>query len=35
MAFQAGYVTFMALINPKLGSFNVTDKGLTVTKALL
>jgi cellulose synthase (UDP-forming) len=32
MAFQAGYVTFMALINPKLGSFNVTDKGLTVTK---
>ena len=32
MAFQAGYVTIMALINPKLGSFNVTDKGLTVTK---
>ncbi len=32
MAFQAGYVTFMALVNPKLGSFNVTDKGLTVTK---
>jgi cellulose synthase (UDP-forming) len=32
MAFQAGYVTLMALINPKLGSFNVTDKGLTVTK---
>lgn len=32
MAFQAGYVTFMALINPSLGSFNVTDKGLTVTK---
>jgi len=32
MAFQAGYVTFMALINPKLGSFNVTDKGLSVTK---
>jgi cellulose synthase (UDP-forming) len=32
MSFQAGYVTLMALINPKLGSFNVTDKGLTVTK---
>jgi cellulose synthase (UDP-forming) len=32
MSFQAGIVTFLALINPKLGSFNVTDKGLTVTK---
>ncbi|MGQ4647085.1 UDP-forming cellulose synthase catalytic subunit [Lyngbya aestuarii] len=32
MAFQAGYVTLMALINPNLGSFNVTDKGLIVTK---
>ncbi len=32
MSFQAGYVTLMALINPKLGSFNVTDKGLSVTK---
>jgi len=32
MAFQAGFVTLMALINPKLGSFNVTDKGLSVTK---
>ncbi|HAA30488.1 MAG TPA: cellulose synthase catalytic subunit (UDP-forming) [Cyanobacteria bacterium UBA8553] len=32
MAFQAGYVTLMALINPRLGSFNVTDKGLSVTK---
>jgi cellulose synthase (UDP-forming) len=32
MAFQAGYVTLMALINPKLGSFNVTDKGLSVTE---
>lgn len=32
MAFQAGYVTLMAMINPNLGSFNVTDKGLTVTK---
>ncbi len=32
MAFQTGYVTLMALINPKLGSFNVTDKGVSVTK---
>lgn len=32
MAFQDGIVTFMALLNPKLGSFNVTDKGLSVTK---
>jgi cellulose synthase (UDP-forming) len=32
MAYQSGIVTFMALINPKLGSFNVTDKGLVVTK---
>ncbi len=32
MSFHAGIVTFMALINPKLGSFNVTDKGLIVTK---
>lgn len=32
MAFQDGIVTFMALINPKLGSFNVTDKGVKVTK---
>jgi cellulose synthase (UDP-forming) len=32
MSFQAGMVTFLALVNPKLGSFNVTDKGLTVTK---
>ncbi|MEM9006006.1 MAG: UDP-forming cellulose synthase catalytic subunit [Cyanobacteria bacterium P01_F01_bin.86] len=32
MSFQAGIVTILALINPKLGSFNVTDKGLTVTK---
>lgn len=32
MAFQDGLVTFMALINPKLGSFNVTDKGLQVTR---
>lgn len=32
MSFQAGIVTLLALINPKLGKFNVTDKGLTVTK---
>ena len=32
LSFHAGIVTFMALINPKLGSFNVTDKGLIVTK---
>jgi cellulose synthase (UDP-forming) len=32
MSFQAGIVTMMALINPSLGSFNVTDKGLTVTE---
>lgn len=32
MSFHAGIVTFLALVNPKLGSFNVTDKGLSVTK---
>ncbi|KAM3089712.1 UDP-forming cellulose synthase catalytic subunit [Phormidesmis sp. 146-35] len=32
MSFHAGLVTLLALINPKLGSFNVTDKGLSVTK---
>jgi cellulose synthase (UDP-forming) len=32
MAYQTGIVTLMALINPKLGSFNVTDKGQMVTK---
>ncbi|MFZ4674442.1 MAG: UDP-forming cellulose synthase catalytic subunit [Nodosilinea sp.] len=32
MAFQDGLVTFMALVNPKLGSFNVTNKGLQVSK---
>jgi cellulose synthase (UDP-forming) len=32
MAFQAGWVTLMALINPKLGTFNVTDKGVNITK---
>lgn len=32
MSFQAGIVTVLAIINPKLGSFNVTDKGLSVTE---
>lgn len=32
MSFQAGIVTLLALVNPKLGSFNVTDKGMSVTK---
>ncbi|MEO1209256.1 MAG: UDP-forming cellulose synthase catalytic subunit [Cyanobacteria bacterium J06638_20] len=32
MAFHDGIVTLLALINPKLGKFNVTDKGQTVTK---
>ncbi|NMF84914.1 UDP-forming cellulose synthase catalytic subunit [Nodosilinea sp. P-1105] len=32
MAFQDGLVTFMALVNPKMGRFNVTDKGLQVSK---
>ncbi len=32
MSFQAGIVTLLALVNPKLGSFNVTDKGLQVTE---
>jgi cellulose synthase (UDP-forming) len=32
MAYQSGIVTMMALINPSLGSFNVTDKGIQVTK---
>lgn len=32
LAFQDGLVTFMALLNPKLGSFNVTEKGMQVTK---
>ncbi|MEO1123167.1 MAG: UDP-forming cellulose synthase catalytic subunit [Cyanobacteria bacterium J06635_15] len=30
LSFQAGLVTLFALVNPQLGSFNVTDKGLTV-----
>lgn len=32
MSFQAGLVTLLALVNPKLGSFNVTDKGVSVTQ---
>jgi cellulose synthase (UDP-forming) len=32
LAFQEGLVTFLAVLNPKLGKFNVTDKGLSVTK---
>ncbi|WP_017325064.1 glycosyltransferase family 2 protein [Synechococcus sp. PCC 7336] len=32
LAFQTAYVTFMAVINPSLGSFNVTDKGMLVTQ---
>lgn len=32
MAFQSGWVTLLALINPKLGSFNVTDKGVNISK---
>jgi cellulose synthase (UDP-forming) len=32
MAFQTGWVTMLALFNPKLGSFNVTDKGSNISK---
>ncbi|MDJ0732811.1 MAG: UDP-forming cellulose synthase catalytic subunit [Nostocaceae cyanobacterium] len=32
MSFQAGWVTLLALINPKMGSFNVTDKGGYITE---
>lgn len=32
MSFQAGIVTLLAIVNPSLGSFNVTAKGLTVDK---
>ncbi|MGF1567366.1 MAG: UDP-forming cellulose synthase catalytic subunit [Nodosilinea sp.] len=32
MSFQAGIVTLLALINPRLGSFNVTAKGITVNQ---
>jgi cellulose synthase (UDP-forming) len=32
LSFYTAIVTFMALLNPKMGSFNVTDKGMSVTK---
>lgn len=32
MSFQAGIVTLLALINPRMGQFNVTSKGLVVDK---
>jgi cellulose synthase (UDP-forming) len=32
MAFQNGIVTMMAVFNPKLGQFNVTDKGTKVDR---
>ncbi|MGJ3251857.1 MAG: glycosyltransferase family 2 protein [Elainellaceae cyanobacterium] len=32
LSFQAGIVTILALVNPRLGSFNVTSKGLVVNK---
>ncbi|MBE9182395.1 UDP-forming cellulose synthase catalytic subunit [Oculatella sp. LEGE 06141] len=32
LAFHNGIVTSLALINPKLGKFNVTDKGVSVTQ---
>jgi cellulose synthase (UDP-forming) len=32
LSFYTGVVTLMALINPRMGSFNVTSKGLSVTK---
>ncbi len=32
LSFQAGIVTLLALVNPKLGSFNVTAKGLVVNQ---
>ncbi|MEO0684894.1 MAG: glycosyltransferase family 2 protein, partial [Cyanobacteria bacterium J06649_11] len=31
MSFQVGWVTLLALINPNLGTFNVTDKGINVS----
>ena len=31
MAFQDGFVTLMAVLNPSLGKFNVTAKGLSVS----
>ena len=32
LSFQAGIVTLLAIVNPRLGSFNVTDKGLIVSE---
>ncbi|MBF2026558.1 MAG: UDP-forming cellulose synthase catalytic subunit [Oscillatoriales cyanobacterium C42_A2020_001] len=32
LSFYTAVVTSVALINPRMGSFNVTDKGLSVTK---
>jgi cellulose synthase (UDP-forming) len=32
LSFYTAIVTLMAIINPRMGSFNVTDKGLSVTK---
>jgi cellulose synthase (UDP-forming) len=32
LSFYTGIVTLMALINPRMGSFNVTAKGLSVSK---
>ncbi|HEY9639543.1 MAG TPA: UDP-forming cellulose synthase catalytic subunit [Coleofasciculaceae cyanobacterium] len=32
IAFQNGIVTMMAVLNPKLGKFNVTDKGVQVDR---
>ncbi|MEO1592096.1 MAG: UDP-forming cellulose synthase catalytic subunit [Cyanobacteria bacterium J06632_22] len=31
LSIQAGVVTLLALVNPKLGQFNVTDKGTTIS----
>lgn len=32
LSFYTSVVTVVALVNPKMGSFNVTDKGMSVTK---
>jgi cellulose synthase (UDP-forming) len=32
LAFQEGLVTLLAVLNPRLGTFNVTSKGLSVTR---
>ena len=32
LSFQAGIVTLLAIVNPRLGTFNVTDKGLVVSE---